>query len=194
MNRIIMAVGAVAVLAAASPATGQDRWAFELRGGVAFPTEDIGNDALGRGMGFDGTLRYRFLPHLALYGGWDWIGFSPDELSGTADLDLEETGYTFGLRFEHPLAGDPGLAGWVRAGATYDHLEIEVEDGDIIADSGHGFGWEAAAGVAIGAGARWSVTPGVRYRSLSRDLEIGGVTAGADLRYVMAELGLAVRF
>ena len=36
---------------------------------------------------------------------------------------------------------------WVRAGATYDHVELESEGGDITADSGHGLGWEAGSGL-----------------------------------------------
>ena len=70
-------------------------------------------------------------------------------------------------------------------------IEIENQEGDLIADSGHGLGWEVGAGVAIGVGEKGSLTPGPRYRSLSRDLEFDGVEVPVDLRYVTAELGFA---
>jgi hypothetical protein len=38
------------------------------------------------------------------------------------------------------------------------------------------------------------LTPGVRYRALSRDVEIGGVATPTDLRYVTAGIGLVIAF
>lgn len=195
-NRISIAAAALALVFVAGPVGAQQqRWAFELRGGAAFPTEDVGSDELGTGFGLEGSLRYAFMPHLAAYAGWDWIRFSPDASFAGADMDFEETGYAFGLRFEHPFTGESGgPAWWLRAGPTYDHVEIEDGDGDIIADSGHGFGWEAGAGVALDVGERWSVTPGLRYRSLTRDVEVGVMTTEISLRYLAAELGLVMHF
>lgn len=194
MTRTVVAAIAVGFLAASSPTAAQERWAFELRGGAALPTQDIGSDELGTGFGFEGTLRYRFLPHLGVYGGWDWMHFGPETSFAGADVDFEETGYVFGLRFEHPLGEGAPVSGWVRAGGTYGHLELEDTAGEIIADSGHGLGLEAGAGVALDIGGRLSVTPGVRYRALTRDVEIGTATTEVDLRYVALELGLVVHF
>jgi opacity protein-like surface antigen len=194
ITRLTLTVAALSLALVTSPAAAQQGFAVELRGGVDFPTKDIGSDELGTGFGFDGTVRYGFMPHLAAYAGWDWTRFSPEASFAGTDVDFEETGYAFGLRFEHPITGDSGPAAWVRAGATYDHLELEDASGDIIADSGHGFGWEGGAGVAIPAGSRMSVTPGVRYRALKRDVEIGNVTTEVDLRYLAVELGLAISF
>ena len=194
IKKTAITVGALTLGLAASSAQAQDRLAVELRGGVDLPTQEIGGEGLGTGFGFDATLRYRFMPHLAAYAGWDWIRFSPDASFAGADMDIEETGYVFGLRFEHPITGDSGLAAWARAGGIYDHLEIENADGDMIADSGHGLGWEAGAGLAVPVTRRLSVTPGVRYRWLDRDLEIGAATTEAELRYFAVELGLALGF
>lgn len=195
MNRFAIAVAISSVFVAASPALAQQPWAVELRGGVAFPTADLGEDELDTGLGFEGTIRYRFLPHLAAYAGWDWMHFGADEAGGVTDVDVEATGYAFGLRFEHPFSGGtgPGPAYWARAGVLVDHIEIENQEGDLIADTGHGLGWEVGAGVAIGVGEKGSLTPGVRYRSLSRDLEFDGGEVPVDLRYVAAELGFAWR-
>lgn len=194
MTKLIMAAVALGVFMAPSPAVAQQRFAFELRGGAALPTQDIGSDDLETGFGFEGTLRYRFLPHFGVYAGWDWMHFNPETSFAGADIDFEETGYAFGVRFEHPFGEGAPLAGWIRAGGTYDHLELEDAAGDIIADSGHGLGFEAGAGVVLDVGDRLSLTPGVRYRALSRDVEIGTATTEVDLRYVALEVGLVVHF
>lgn len=196
MNRFTIAVAISSVFVAASPALAQQPWAVELRGGVAVPTADLGEDELDTGLGFEGTIRYNLMPHLAAYAGWDWMHFGADEIVGSGDVDVEATGYALGLRFEHPFSGEagPGPSYWARAGVLVDHIEIENQEGDLIADSDHGLGWEVGAGVAIGVGEKGSLTPGVRYRSLSRDLEVDGGEVPVDLRYVTAELGFAWRF
>lgn len=175
-----------------SAAYSQDRWEFEVRGGAAFPTVDVGDVALDTGFGFEGIFQYRFLPHLGAYAGWDWMHFSGE----SGDVDVEETGYAFGLRFEHPFGGEagPGLAYWLRGGATVDHIELEDEAGDITADSGHGLGWEAGAGLSMRLGDHARFRPGVRYRSLSRDLDLGAGEQSVDLRYVTAEIAFGWRF
>jgi hypothetical protein len=43
-------------------------------------------------------------------------------------------------------------------------------------------------------GTRLTLTPGVGYRSLSRDVEIGGVTTPTDLEYVVVGAGIAFTF
>ena len=194
MKNMIMAFVAMGLLMGGLPADAQQRWAIEVRGAGAFPTQEIAGDELGNGLGFDATLRYAFLPHLALYGGWDWIHFNPDASFAGPDMDIEETGYVFGLRFERPFGATAPVAGWIRGGGIYDHLEFEDDEGDIIADSDHGLGWEAAAGLAFGSGGSWSVTPGVRYRSLDREVEIGAVTTEVEMRYIAVELGVAWHF
>lgn len=192
MKRTTITLAALGLALATSSAAAQQRLAVELRGGADIPTAEIEGEELGTGFGFDATLRYRFMPHLAIYGGWDWIRFSPDDSFAGADLDFEETGYVFGLRFERPFAAS--LGAWGRAGGTYDHIEIENADGDLIADSEHGLGWEAAAGLAIPMTPSLSVTPGVRYRALDRDVELGGTTTEVELRYIALEIGLAYGF
>lgn len=197
MKKQAIAVAALGLVFALAPSDvdAQRRWAFELRANAAVPTQDIGDDELDTGFGLEGTFRYRFLTHLGAYAGWDWIRFGADDAFAGANMDLEETGYVLGLRFEHPFSGEEptgaGLAWWVRAGGTYNHIEVENSDGDMVADSGHGVGWEAGGGLAYGFAGSWSLTPGVRYRSLSRDVEIGGTTTDVDLQYVAFEVGLA---
>lgn len=56
--------------------TAEDCLSAEIHSGVAFATENLGNTKLGTGLGFGGTLAYRFMPHRTAYAGWDWNEFS----------------------------------------------------------------------------------------------------------------------
>lgn len=197
MKTYAMTGTALAALLALStqPLAGQQPWAAEGRLNVDVPTQQMAGEDLGTGFGFGGTVHYRFLPHLGVYAGWDWAHFNPDNSFAGADVDLEETGYSFGLRFEHPFSGEEGgTAWWGRAGGTYAHLEFENQDGDLIVDSGHGLGWEVAGGIAYGFRPAWVLNPGVRFRSLSRDVTIGNTTRSVDLSYLAFEVGIARRF
>jgi opacity protein-like surface antigen len=195
MTRIIVAMTALAILFQAAPAGAQERWAVEFRGNGIVGTHDLDMDTHQNGFGYEASVRYRFLPHLSAYAGWDWTRFKAgDAFTGPHAGHLEETGYAVGLRFEHPFREGSRTAGWLRAGGMYNHVELENKDGDVVSDSGHGLGWEAGAGLAYGLNGRWSLTPGVRYRAISRDLEVGSATIPVDLQYVAFELGIAFRF
>lgn len=188
---------AVALLAAGLPlqAQAQGRWSLEFTGGPAVPTGDLGDLKLNTGLTFGSTVSAKVMPHLAVYGGWDWVHLSSDEDQPGGELDVEETGYVLGLRFEHPLRGEVGFPKFrLQAGTTYKHIEIEDEEGDLIADSGHGLGWELGAGLVMSVAERFTVTPGVRVRSLTRDLDLGMGERSVDLRYVAFELGAAWTF
>lgn len=196
MNRIIIGIAALSVATLFQPSTveAQERWSIEIRGNGAISTQDAARETHQNGVGIEGNVQYRFLPHLAAYAGWDYTVFGALEAIAGPDLDVEETGYVVGLRFEHPFREGGRTNGWVRSGLTYNHLELENDAGDLIADSGHGFGWEFGAGLALPVRGRWSVTPGIRYRSISRDLEIGDTSVPVELQYVAFELGLGLRF
>lgn len=189
-------LGLLMVAVASTPAAlvAQDRWAFEIRGGPAFATQDLGDASLNAGYGFEGTVGYRVQPHLSLYAGWDWHRFSADASFGGADNDFEETGYAFGLLFQHPISQSETAALQLRGGGTLNHIEVENSAGDLVADSEHGLGWEAGAGMAFRIANQWQVTPGLRFRSLSRDLTTGASTTPTELRYFAAEVGFSRTF
>jgi long-subunit fatty acid transport protein len=170
-----------------------DRWTIELRPGIAYATQDVGDENLNLGIGIEGTVSYRFLPHLAVYGGWDWHHFSTEENEFGESPDVEDTGYAFGLNFIHPL-GNSRFSYLVRFGGLYNHIEIESGSGDIVFDSGHGLGWEAGIGVVYTLNDRWRLSPGVRYRSLSRDIELQNMTVPVDLTYFSIDVGVSITF
>jgi hypothetical protein len=194
MSRRLFRVLALVLIAAPATAQAQDRWRFEIRGGAAFPTEELGNASLGTGFGFEGTVGYRIQPHLSVYAGWDWHRFTADASFAGSNNDFEETGYAVGLQFEHPIARSEAVAFQLRAGGTYNHLELENTAGDPVTDSGHGLGWEGGAGLAFRLGGGWQITPGVRFRSLARDLTVGSVTTPANLRYLAVDVGFSRSF
>ena len=167
------------------------RWSLELFAGLDLPTGDLGLLPLNPGPGFEASVGYRFHEHLWVYAGWGWHQFTTDEAE--ADIDLEQTGYTFGARFEHPFRDDGTAAFRIFGGGTWEHVELEDADGQIRADSGHGLGFDVGAGLALPIGRDWRLLPGVRFRSLPVELSPEGGSK-ADLTYVAIEVGAAYRF
>lgn len=191
-NILAAVIGLILILSSQS-ADAQKKWSFELKPGVNFPTKDLHDAKLKTGFGFEGVLAYRFMPHLAAYAGWSWNKFNADKSFAGNDTDFEETGYSFGLQFVHPFPNS-SISFLLKAGGTYNHIETENSEGNIVNDTGHGPGWQAGAGVSIPLGNRWSLVPEIRYRSLSRDIKIGNEKIPVDLNYVFAGLGISYSF
>lgn len=183
---------ATAILSVSQIISAQGRWSIEVRPGVNFSTSKLGNANLDTGFGLEASFAYRFIPHLAVYGGWSWNKFGSDQRVSGSSLDFEETGYTYGLQFIHPI-GESNINFLARAGGLANHIEVEAGD-DIIADSGHGFGWQVEGGLTIPMGEKWRLMPSVRYRSLSRDITIETVKSSVDLNYISVGLGAAFIF
>ena len=175
---------------------GQDKWSVELRPGINFATKDLGDAELKTGFGAEFAVGYRFMEHFGAYLGWGWNQFKSDNSSfaGTGDTDFEETGYTFGLQFIHPIGTSDNVYYLVRLGGIYNHIEVENDAGDITADSGHGLGWELGAGLSLNLGSNWNLRPQIGYRALSRDIEIGNLNTDVDLNYVSFGVGIAKQF
>ncbi len=195
--RSLVIVGAL-LLAASSTAAAQQRWDISVQGGAAFPTMDLWDTDLDIGYGFEGTIGYRFLSSVGVYAGWDWHKFktnadgAPSFIGSAADV--EETGYVLGLRYDHALGGETSPGVMLRGGVTFNHIELEDDDGELRSDSGHGLGYEVGAGVSLPVGQRARLTLGGRYRALDRDLTVDSVTRGVTLAYATAELGLQWSF
>lgn len=171
----------------------EKRFGFELNSGVSIATKKINDAKLNTGFGYEGTFHYRFMPHLGVYGGWGWNRFGSDNSFAGDDVCFEETGYIFGLNFKHPLSTS-NLSYYVRAGALYNHIETEDSSGDIVHDSKHGFGYQLAGGLDINIGKNWSLTPGIKFNSLSRDTKIEGVSTQLDYQYISARIGIMRKF
>ena len=171
----------------------EKRFGFELSTGASVATSKLSGVKLNPGFGFEGILHYRFMPHLSVYGGWGWNRFGADNSFAGNDVCFEETGYVFGLEFKHPM-GELPLAYYLRAGGLYNHIETENSDGDIINDTQHGLGFQLAGGVDINLGSNWSLTPGVKFNSLSRDTDFEGISKQFDLNYISLRVGILKKF
>lgn len=178
--------------------TRDSRWSLEVSGDASLPARTLAGADLATGAGGGFNLRYRTQRHLSLYAGWEWHRFTSDDLASPTSTDAEETGYTFGMRFDHPLRGERldrrTAAYWVRGGGTASHIELENPSGDIFSDTGHGMGWELGLGLAFPLGDRFTLAPGARYRSLARDLALGDRTRAATLAYVSVGIGVVMQF
>lgn len=174
-------------------AQNEKRFAFEISTGPSFATQKIVDADVRTGLGFEGNFQYRFMPHVSLIAGWGWNHFYAEKSFAGDNKDFEETGYVMGLEFKHPI-GQSKISVFGRGAALYNHIEIENEEGDVIHDTGHGWGWQAAAGVDIPLGKNWSLTPGVKFHSLNRDLKISDVNYELTQNYLSARVGFIKRF
>ena len=171
----------------------EKRFGIELSSGASIAFDKLNDAKLKTGFGFEGLFHYRFMPHTGVYAGWGWNTFESNESFAGNDVCFEETGYVLGLQFIHPLSNSK-VAYYLRAGALYNHIEIENADGDVIKDSDHGWGWQLAGGFDIPLGKNWSLTPGVKFNSLSSDVEHNSITVPLDLNYLQFRVGILKTF
>lgn len=189
MKKLFVAFAILLLTSTFNQTLAQDRWSLELRPGINYAVKDISDADLKLGFGGELTIAYRFLPHLSGYAGWSYNNFVVEQSFAGPDASFEETGYTFGLQFIHPL-GELNIDFLIRLGGTYNHIEIENNDGEIIIDSGHGLGWQAEAGIVIPISNKFELLPSIRYRSLSRDITIENMSTPVQLDYISIGLGL----
>ncbi|GAO30853.1 outer membrane beta-barrel protein [Geofilum rubicundum] len=171
----------------------EKRFGFEFSTGASWSTSQPGDVQLNPGFGLEGIFHYRFMPHTGVYAGWGWNRFGADNSFAGSDVCFEETGYVFGLQFKHPFGTMP-LSYYLRAGGLFNHIELENSDGNIIGDTGHGLGFQLAAGIDYTLGNNWSITPGFKFNYLSRDLDLEGLTTSLNHNYLSIRIGFLKRF
>jgi len=193
-TKVLFTTALLAMLTLSSFAQEKEkRFGFEVSGGASFATRDLGGTDLKFGFGGEGIFHYRFMPHAGVYAGWGYNTFTAENSFDGADTDYEETGYVFGLQYKHPIGMSP-VSYYVRAGGLYNHIEIENEAGDITDDTGHGFGWQVAGGVDVPLGRNWSLTPGLKFNSISGDITKESTTTELDLNYLQLRIGILKKF
>ncbi len=194
MNTKVVILVMFALLSFGAKAQNSDKkFSVEINAGMAIPVKEIDNTKLNPGAGFEGVLHYRFMPHMGIYAGWGWNKLSTGNLFGQNDICLEETGYVFGLQFMHPIA-DYSFSYYVRAAGLYNHIEVENGDGDIIHDTGHGFGYQVAGGLNFNLGNSWSLNPGVKFNALNRKTDIEEVSVNMNYQYIAVRVGVVKSF
>lgn len=171
----------------------QEKWAIEFRPGLNFPTGDVGDIDAKIGFGYEITAAYNIMPHLAVYAGWGWNEFKGEDKISTENFTVEESGYTFGFQIIRQIGTSP-VSYLARAGAIYNHIKLENNAGNITVDTGYGFGWQVALGVDYEFAPNLSLRPMLRYRSLSRNVEVADVSNDLNLNYISFGIGLAWDF
>lgn len=190
--RIRACVLACLLLGASFAAQGQQGWQWELAADFAFPTGKLGPAKLNSGPGFDATIAYGFSPRLGAYFGWNWHRFRTDDTLSGSRLDANESGIVLGMQWRDRFA-QTGLDYRLRAGVLVNQIELEDSVG-VQPGNRHGLGWELGAALLVPLRGHWVLTPGVRYRSLSADIGVGGQARAVDLRYLSIGTGVSVRF
>lgn len=171
----------------------QERFSAEFRPGISFPVNELPGTKVNTGYGFEITVAYEVLQDVGIYAGWGWNKFDADNAFETDRIDIEETGYTAGIQFKHRIKNS-SLSYLIRGGAVYNNLQLEDNDGGLIAESDRGLGWQAEAGITFEIGNKWDLRPTIRYRALPGDIEVFNGTMSVDLRYISIGMGLAKKF
>lgn len=171
------------VMSSSMNVQGQGLLNVAFRPSSSVPLKDFGTTNLKKGGGFEATFSYQFTQGFAIYGGWGWNIFLPEEDPAPFD-HFEETGYRFGVQRIQPLSKKSKLNFLISGGAVLNHIETEDDEGEIIDDSGHGIGWEADIGISIPLNEKWQIVPGVRYHALSREIVTDGIAESVDLDYI----------
>lgn len=193
MNKRGAAIVAGIFLSVSAAAHADEGWHWELAADVAFPTGKFGPSRLKNGFGVDAVIAYGFTPQFASYFGWNWHTFRTDSALTGARVDLNESGFVLGLQWRDRLP-QTRLDYRIRGGILINQFELEDGKKTSIAESGYGFGWELGAAVLLPIGGKWTLTPGVKLRSLSRDLRLQGQTQSLALRYLTLGAGVSLQF
>ena len=195
---LLLAVLALAIIgttsASAQSSTPDSGWNLQQRGGLALAVEDFGDADLGVGYGIQLTGGYQFPQRIGLYAGWTWFRFNTDDSFAGPDVEVDESGFMAGLRYEHPVRVGMPATLQLQLGTVYDEVELEGGDGTLIATSDRDFAWATSAGLEFPLGEGWRFGPAVRFRSLSPGFEVGGVDVETDLTHLSIDLGLSQRF
>lgn len=182
-----------AILLVSFSVKSQEKWSVEFRPGLNFPTVDLGNIDAKIGFGFEITGAYKVMPHLSVYAGWGWNEFKGEDNLLGEDITFQESGYTFGFQIVRPI-GTSVFSYVGSAGGIYNHIELENKYDEMNTTTGYGWGWQVALGVDYEFASNLSLRPTLRYRSLSRDLEIANVSTEIKLNYISFGIGLVWEF
>jgi len=169
-------------------------FAFEIRGGLAFPTGDFGSDEADVGTVESGTtlganVTFHFMPMLGIYAGYTHNVFG---VEGLEELEIVDQGFSGGLRIAVPTPMIP-IDPYLKAGVVYNELSFEFDgSGEDFIDSDRSLGFEIGAGIGIGLGPKLSITPQVTYSSYAPKYD-GENDDDFKVQHFRVDVGLRLR-
>lgn len=190
----LMTVGLVAAAlglgGTAAEAQGILPIAVEVRGGYAIPTGDLGDSDVDDGLGFGVNAQPAVMPMLSVYGGWERYSFSAETGFEEVDVDVVDSGFRLGVQAGLPFTPFIGVSPFVFAGGIYNSTSLEGSAGGVSteSESDRSIGYELGGGLAIPLGPALKLTPAIRYRSHSPEIE--EFETDSNMSYFTAELGL----
>ncbi|HEX8209898.1 MAG TPA: outer membrane beta-barrel protein [Longimicrobium sp.] len=198
MKKTLGLLSLVAAAAFAAPVQAQipnvTPFAFEVRGGLAFPTGDLKDteDDVGSvesGVTFGANVTFHFMPMLGIYAGYTHNRFG---VEGLEELELTDQGFNAGVRIAVPTPLIP-IDPYVKAGLVYNQLSFTFDgDDEDFVDSDRSLGFEIGAGVGIGLGPKLSFTPQVTYSSYAPKYD-GENEDDFTVSHIRVDVGLRLR-
>lgn len=170
-----------------------ERFSAEVNSGISIATTKLSGITAYPGLNFEGLVHYHLVPQFGIYGGWGWNHFGVGKSFIGTDGSFEETGYILGVQYKQSFRNSP-ISGYLRLAGLYNHIETENSDGDIISDTGHGFGYQIGAGVEIPLGEKWSLTPGLKFNHLKKNSKFDGMLKEINHNYISLRIGLVRYF
>lgn len=164
----------------------------EARGGVAFPTGDLGDADLNTGFGFQVGGILDVTPRLGVYAGYSRTEFEADD--NIVDASFIDSGLNAGIRASFaPILGLAGASPYVHGGLVYHEIELDVDgiDNGDVGGSDSSLGFEVGGGLDFPLGRKVSVTPAVKY--VRYEPEFDGEGSDGDVSYVAVDVGLRIR-
>jgi len=170
-------------------------FAFEVRGGLVFPTGDFADTEVDvappeSGTTFGANVTFHFMPMLGIYAGYTQNRFGVEELE---QLEIVDQGFSGGLRFAVPTPLIP-IDPYLKAGVVFNQLSYEFDDDDEVLDvedSDRSLGFEIGAGIGIGLGPKLSITPQVTYTTYAPKYE--GEADDYKVQHFRVDVGLRLR-
>jgi opacity protein-like surface antigen len=170
---------------------------LEVRVGAGIPIGDFANQEPGieaePGSAFGVSAAFHLNSVLAVYGGYSSTQFGcPRCESRGLDDSVVDSGFEFGAEAALPLRL-AGFRPWIRAGGLYHELTFSGRGDQLSSDRSAGF--EVGGGVAFAVLPVLWITPGIRYRTYSAELDLGGsFDQTVDVSSIALDVGLSLRF
>lgn len=171
----------------------QHPWSAEFRPGLNIPLIDLEDDNLEVGFGFEASISYKLMPHFKATAGWSYNNFETDQNEMKNSTRLNENSFAFGFEFKLPITESP-VSYYVQGAGILGQMQLLDAQKTFNERSEYGIGWQIGAGAEFDLDDRWSLRPEIRFRSLSRDVDIGSSTIDVNLDYISIGIGLSRTF